>query len=108
MRDGEGDGVNDRQSTFERRSTEHDMLLFSLEPTRGKMESLRRVGYHDFRAYTEQHASGKYQGFVLVRRHTLVGIVQTVFRAGRATIERTDALAQAEARLAELIRLAAE
>lgn len=69
------------------------------------MESFRRVGYHDFKAYTECLACGKYQGFVLVRHHTLVGTVQTVFRAGRAAVEEGEAFARAEGKVVELMRL---
>ncbi|WP_316150628.1 hypothetical protein [Cupriavidus sp. BIC8F] len=69
------------------------------------MESFRRVGYHDFKAYTERLAGGKYQGFVLVRHHTLVGTVQTVLRAGRAALEERDAFARAEGKVVELMRL---
>lgn len=69
------------------------------------MECTKRVGYHDFKACAEQLASGKYQGFVHVRHHKLVGTVQTVFRAGRPVMDEAEALANAEARMADLIRL---
>jgi len=69
------------------------------------MENCRRVGYHDFKAYTERLAGGKYQGFVLVRHHTLVATVQTVFRAGRAAAEEGDAFARAEGKVVELMHL---
>jgi len=72
------------------------------------MESARRVGYHDFKAYTERLASGKYQGFVLVRHHTLAGIIQTVFRAGPAVLVESDAFASAELKVAALMHVAAE
>ncbi len=72
------------------------------------MESVRRVGYHDFKAFTEQLASGKYQGFVLVRHHTVAGTLQTVFRAGRAVLLEEDAFAGAELKAAALIRVAAD
>jgi hypothetical protein len=69
------------------------------------MESSRRVGYHDFKAYTERLARGKYQGFVLVRHHTLVGAVQSVFRAGQVALEEREAFSRAEGKVVELMRL---
>jgi len=69
------------------------------------MENSRRVGYHDFKAYTERLTCGKYQGFVLVRHHTLVGTVQSVFRAGRAALEEGEAFARAEGKVVELMRI---
>ncbi len=72
------------------------------------MESVRRVGYHDFKAFTEQLASGKYQGFVLVRHHTVAGMAQAVFRAGRAVLSEEDAFANAELKATTLIRVAVE
>ncbi len=69
------------------------------------MESSRRVGYHDFTAYTERLSGGKFQGFVLVRHHTLVGTVQSVFRAGRAALEEGEAFARAECKVVELMHL---
>jgi len=73
------------------------------------MESDRqRIGYYDFKAYTEQLPSGRYQGFVLVRHHTLAGTVQTVFRAGRATTAEENAFASAEIKTVALIRIASE
>jgi len=70
------------------------------------MESTRRVGYHDFKAYTARLSNGKYQGFVLVRHHTLAGTVQWAFRAGRAKAAEEDAFTCAELKAATLIRVA--
>jgi hypothetical protein len=72
------------------------------------MATTRRVGYHDFTACTAQLSSGKYQGFVLVQHHTLVGVVQWALRAGRSTAEEEDAFACAERKAAALIRIALE
>lgn len=47
-----------------------------------EQDYFRRVGYYDFRAYTQLTSSGLSQGFVLARHHTLVGTTQTVFHAG--------------------------
>ena len=72
------------------------------------MATTRLVGYHDFTACTARLSSGKYQGFVLVRHHTMAGIVQWAFRAGRATAAEEDAFACAERKAATLIRIARE
>jgi len=69
------------------------------------MESNRRAGYYEFKAYTEPLTNGKHQGFVLVRHHTLAGTLQTVFRAGRPSMEEAEAFAMAETRVADLIEL---
>lgn len=69
------------------------------------MERQERVGYHDLKAYTQLLSTGKYQGFVLVKHHTLAGIVQTVFHAGRSTLDEAEAFAQAEARMERLTGL---
>ncbi|TPQ43845.1 hypothetical protein [Cupriavidus pinatubonensis] len=67
----------------------------------------RRVGYYDFRACTELTSSGLNQGFVLVRHHTLIGTVQTVFRAGKPQAQRDMALFMALEKLGQLAALAA-
>jgi len=46
-----------------------------------------------------------YQGLVHAVHHLLVGSVQTVFRAGPPTMDEAEAIANAEARMAELICL---
>ncbi|QBY55526.1 hypothetical protein [Cupriavidus oxalaticus] len=69
------------------------------------MESHRRAGYYEFKAYTQPISNGKHQGFVLVRQHTLVGMQQSVFRAGRPSMAEADAFALAEARVDDLIVL---
>ncbi|WP_455289160.1 hypothetical protein [Cupriavidus necator] len=69
------------------------------------MESHRRAGYYEFKAYTEPLTNGMHQGFVLVRQHTFAGIQQSVFRAGRPSVAEADAFAMAEARVADLIVL---
>ncbi len=67
-----------------------------------------RVGYYDFRAYSARLECGRYQGFVLVRRHMLTGTVQRVFRAGRSACTEADAMTEARARLSKLVDLVAE
>ncbi len=52
------------------------------------MESHRRAGYYEFKAYTEPLANGMHQGFVLVCQHTFAGIQQSVFRAGRPRLQK--------------------
>lgn len=80
----------------------------------GKPESeierdlFRRVGYYDFRAYTQLTSSGMNQGFVLARHHMLSGTVQTAFRAGTAQAKSADALAMALEKLEHLAAIAAE
>ena len=66
------------------------------------MESSRRVGYHDFKAYTRRLANGKYQGFVLVQHHTFTGTIQAVFRAGKSVGAESEAFANAESKAAQL------
>lgn len=68
----------------------------------------RRVGYYDFRAYTQLTSSGLSQGFVLARHHTLVGTVQTVFRAGKPHASSAEALQMALEKLARLVEIAGE
>nr|WP_315594546.1 hypothetical protein [uncultured Cupriavidus sp.] len=68
----------------------------------------RRVGYYDFRAYTQLTSSGLNQGFVLARHHLLVGTVQTVFRAGKAHVSSAEALRMALEKLAHLANIASE
>jgi hypothetical protein len=72
------------------------------------MDSVRRVGYYDFKAYTEHLTSGRFQGFVLVRHHLMTGTVQTVFRAGRPMRLEEEAFALAEGKLSKLAMLASE
>jgi hypothetical protein len=68
----------------------------------------RRVGYHDFRAYTQLTSGGLHQGFVLARHHTMVGTVQAVFRAGKPHPKSSEALLMALAKLDQLATLASE
>lgn len=67
----------------------------------------RRAGYYDFRADTELTSGGLHQGFVLVRHHTLIGTVQTVFRAGKPQAQSDKALSLALEKLEQLAALAA-
>lgn len=68
----------------------------------------RRVGYYDFRAYTQPTSSGLHQGFVLARHHMLVATVQTVFRAGKPQASSAEALRLALEKLAHLADIARE
>lgn len=65
-----------------------------------------RVGYYDFRAYTQLTSAGLSQGFVLARHHTLCGIVQTTFRAGKPQTKCSVALELALEKLAHLASIA--
>jgi hypothetical protein len=78
-----------------------------LDPDLIPDDLFRRVGYYDFRAYTQLTSGGLSQGFVLVRRHTLVGTVQAVFRAGRPNALNAVALSMALEKLNQLAVLAA-
>ncbi len=68
----------------------------------------RRVGYYDFRAYTQRTSGGLNQGFVLVRHHLLVGTVQTVFRAGKPQTQSADALSMALEKMDHLASIAGQ
>jgi len=74
------------------------------EPEQGLF---RRVGYYDFRAYTQLTSGGLSQGFVLARHHMLVGTVQTVFRAGKPQPKSSEALLIAQEKLDQLAAIAA-
>ncbi|CAG2150761.1 hypothetical protein LMG31506_04285 [Cupriavidus yeoncheonensis] len=82
------------------------------EPAKSWPETERdlclRVGYYDFRAYTQLTSTGLSQGFVLVRHHTLCGIVQTTFRAGKAQAKCSVALEIALEKLGHLASIARE
>ncbi len=67
-----------------------------------------RVGYYDFRAYTQLTSAGLSQGFVLARHHTLCGIVQTTFRAGKPQAKCSVALELALEKLAHLASIVRE
>ncbi|PLQ00241.1 hypothetical protein [Cupriavidus pauculus] len=68
----------------------------------------RRVGYYDFRAYTQRTSNGLNQGFVLVLHHMMLGTVQSVFRAGKPQAQSAIALAMALEKLQHLVAIAAE
>lgn len=72
--------------------------------TEPEQDLFKRVGYYDFRAYTQLTSSGLSQGFVLARHHTLVGTVQTVFRAGKACPKSSEALSLALEKLNQLAK----
>jgi len=63
------------------------------------------VGYYDFRAYTQLSSRGESQGFVLVRHHTLVDTVQTVFRAGKPRPKSSEALSLVMEKLDQLVAI---
>ncbi|MGH8783964.1 MAG: hypothetical protein ACREYA_02550 [Cupriavidus necator] len=65
-------------------------------------ESFHRAGYYDLRAYTEPLSGGGYQGFVLIRHHTLTGLQQTTFRAGGREARQACAFASAELKVSKL------
>jgi len=71
-----------------------------------EQDLFRRVGYYDFRAYTQLTSGGLSQGFVLARHHTLVGMVQAVFRAGKPCSDSSEALSLAMAKLEHLATIA--
>ncbi|MBP0638786.1 hypothetical protein [Cupriavidus sp. AcVe19-6a] len=71
-------------------------------------ESFHRSGYYDFRAYVEQLSSGGYQGFVVVRHHTLTGLQQTIFRAGGKAAQQATAFTSAELKVAKLKAMIAD
>ena len=75
--------------------TEHDDLF-------------RRMGYYDFRAYTQLTSAGLSQGFVLVRHHLMVGTIQSVFRAGKPHERSAVALSRALEKLEQLVAIAAQ
>lgn len=70
--------------------------------TEPDQDLFKRVGYYDFRAYTQLTSDGLSQGFVLARHHTMVGTVQTVFRAGKPCPKSSEALSLAMEKLGEL------
>jgi len=70
--------------------------------TEPEQDLFKRVGYYDFRAYTQLTSSGLSQGFVLARHHTLVGTVQRVFRAGKPCPKSSEALSLALEKLEQL------
>ncbi|MBV8158690.1 MAG: hypothetical protein JO278_13575 [Dyella sp.] len=70
--------------------------------TEPEQDLFKRVGYYDFRAYTQLTSGGLSQGFVLARHHTLVGTVQTVFRAGKPCPQSSEALSLALEKLDQL------
>lgn len=74
----------------------------------GRDDLFRRVGYYDFRAYTQRTSDGLNQGFVLVRHHMLVGTVQSVFRAGKPQAQSAVALTMALEKLEHLATIATE
>lgn len=74
--------------------------------TEPEQDLFKRVGYYDFRAYTQLTSGGLSQGFVLARHHTLVGTVQTVFRAGKPCTKSSEALSMAMEKLDQLAAIA--
>jgi len=70
--------------------------------TEPEQDLFKRVGYYDFRAYTQLTSCGQSQGFVLARHHTLVGTVQAVFRAGKPCPTSSEALSLALEKLSQL------
>ncbi len=66
----------------------------------------RRVGYYDLRAYTQLVDNGLSQGFILVRHHTLVNTIQSVFRAGSPQPRSATALSMAVEQLDRLALMA--
>ncbi|QUN32266.1 hypothetical protein KB879_31510 (plasmid) [Cupriavidus sp. KK10] len=83
------------------------MTTTSNNPT-SSFESFHRAGYYDFRAYVEPLSSGGYQGFVLVRHHTLTGLQQTIFRAGGKEVQQATAFTSAELKAAKLKAMIAD
>lgn len=70
------------------------------------MHSTKRVGYHDFKAFTQQLANGRYQGVAFVMHHTFAGTKEQKIQAGQPTDSEWEAFAIAQEKVAELVKIA--
>lgn len=91
-----------RRSPFRLNRSEAPRLKKSNTSSGASFERVHRAGYYDLRVYIEPLSGGGYQGFVLVRHHTLTGLQQTTFRAGGREAQQACAFASAELKVSKL------